>query len=360
MRGIKRFILVLFLAILGAPLAIGGAALIKDATLPTYLENFDYSTLDEMDFINKKIETVALSSALGNTSISVDDETINKLINKRVMELPGLPVFSDEIELTGVWTYFNDNELTFYSAIKYRKIETTMTLKLEIIDIDDSVKLSFKQLKIGKLPLPKSMLTYFIKKMPEYMDVELEEDYEFGEVNYDSLSVTVENSYINGIIEKNMNTNIILFKSVELSESKFTLNYELNEANEEVKALKDAITEVNNLVKNEELVEEVSSILDDNDEIEKVFKTEFTDTMESLKEKVENPDEIKDLTTEDEELLENLSESFLNLSEEKQNEVVASIEDTFDDLESLNNALQTLGLPENSSISDLIFGLNNK
>lgn len=360
MRGIKRFILVLFLVILGGPLAIGGAALIKDASPPIYLENFDYSTLNEQDVISKKLGTVALSSALGSSRVSIDEEIINKIINKRIMELPGLTISSsEEIVISGAWTYFNDNELTIYSAIKYRKIETTMTLKLEIIDLDDAIEISFKQLKIGKLPLPKSMLTYVIKKMPEYLEVELEEDYQFGEVNYEDLSVTVEDSYINEMIETNLKTNMLLFKSIELKDSKFIFNYALNEANEDVKIVQDTIKEVNKIVNNEELVEDVTGILDENDEVEKAFKTDFTETMASLKEKIVNPDEVKDLTIEDEEILSSLSESFAMLPADKQTEVVASIESNIDDLESLNNALESLGLAEDANISDLIFGLNN-
>lgn len=357
MRSLRRLILLFIVVVIGVPIAIGGAALIKDATPPAYLQDVDLENYNVEDKVLSELDKFMMQFLTGDQSISIDEKMVNEMIYASLdgfhSERSQLIVSDGEIVyLEGLWTNFDNNQLTTYALIKYRGVSTTMTLSIGIDTTNEEVELSLKTFKIGQLPLPKSIFSYLLNNFAS----EIKDEYTYGEVDFNALSVTIMKNYIQDEINASMESDMILFDSLILEDGMFVVNCALNvENNPEAAVLQNTIDEFKTIVQDDSLVNNVEDVLDLEDPDEKEFADDLTEFTDILKTKIDNPTGISE---EDQEVFNSLQENFQQLSPEKQQLVAQAIEGSIDEdvKNDLTDTLQNLDIEGFDDISDLLLG----
>ncbi len=358
MRMLKRLIIFFFIVVIGVPLAIGGAALTKDATPPDF-SNFDYANFNINAVLEEKLQELVFANAAGSTKIFIDQDTINKIIYKTLKESPDSSkeiqvTDTKSIKLDALWTKFDNNKLSVYAQVNYGGVNTTLTMVISFSDIGDGQKISLDSVKIGKLPLPKMAFSYVLNN---FVGDSLKDEYAYGDINYDELSVTIVKSYIQDLIRDNLPDEFIIFDNLELQDGKFILNYQFNDADKNAIAIKDAINNLTNLVQNGNLTTAVNSTLSDSNEVEKTVKDNFDNVMVIMQKAVNDPLTI-DFTDTDAQTVTDFATSFQELPIEKQQEVAVAIESQFDQstIDGISQTLSNFGLDSYGSLSDIITG----
>ncbi|QVK18668.1 hypothetical protein KHQ81_02850 [Mycoplasmatota bacterium] len=357
MRALRRLILLFIVVVIGLPIAVGGAALIKDATPPTYLKDVDLETYNVEDKVLAELDKFMVQFITGDQSISIDEKMVNEMIYASLdgfnNEKTQLLLSEGEIVyIEGLWTKFDNNQLTTYALMKYRGVSTTLTLSIGIDSADEDVKLSLKTFKVGQLPLPNSIFSYALNNFA----TEIEEEYTYGEVDFDALSITILKTYIQDEIDASMDSDMILFDSLSLENGKFVVNCELNvESNPEAAVLQETIDEFKAIIQDDSLVNNVDGVLDMNNPEEKAFSDDLTEFTDMLKDKIDDPTGISE---QDQELFNSLQQNFQNLTPEKQQQVAQAIEGSIDEdvKNDLTQTLQDLDVDGFDEISDLLLG----
>ncbi len=356
MRALRRLILFFFVIIIGVPFAIGGIALIKDDTPPEYLEALDLENYDVEEKLYSDFNIFMMQFVTGNKSLTVDEQLVNELIYASFegfdTEATQYPITNTEIlYVDGVWTKFKNKELTTYALVRYRGVSTTLTLSTVVENLDDEVKISLSKVKIGQLPLPKSMFSYLLNHFAQDMLAE----YTYGSVDYDELFITIMKSHIQEELEKQLENDIILFDSLVIGEDHFTINCDLNPENQTAVTLQNTIDEFVSIIENDTLVNNITNTLDLTNPVQEAFNEDLLTFSQSLKDGIEDPESFLD---DDIEILIELQNSFNEIDEETQQAIIQSFEDSIDDelINDVNEALQNLNIEGFDSISDLMLG----
>ncbi len=352
MRLFRRIVVGFFIIIIVVPLCLGGLMLIKDDVPPTYLKNFDYENYDGEEVILNKLNSLAIANILGKNTIYIEEKTVNKIIYK---ELANNKSEDNEVDfLEAFWVNFDDDKLTMYALFKYRSVSTTVTISIGVKDTSDSLKLSLDKFKVGKLPILKPLFSWALDNYAQ----SLNEDYKYGEINYEELYITVLDSYIQDILKNNLGTDIINFNGVKLENGKFYINYQFNQENADAVAIQNAIDELNKVITDGSLLSDVSDVLDETDDTQMQFKEYLDSVIELLQTKIET-DDIDDLTDEEIDLFSALSDSYSKLDESMQEDVLGAFEANLDStiVNNLNVALNNIGVSGYDNIADLLIGV---
>lgn len=220
--------------------------------------------------------------------------------------------------------------------------------------MSDSVKLSLGKFKIGKLPIMRPIFSWALDNYAQ----SLKDEYDYGDINYDDLYITVLDSYIQDVVKNNLETDIIIFDNVQLKNGKFIISDIFNQENADAMAIQNAIDELKRIITDEDLKLEVSDVLDENNETEMQFKEDFDEIIDLLKTKIES-DDLADLSNEEEVLFTSLSNNFSEMDDTKKNEVSEAIEGNMDStiVSNLNESLSNLGISGYNNITDLLIGV---
>lgn len=350
MKLIKKIIILFFIIVIGLPLAMIGAALIKDATPPTYLENVDVENVSVEDEVKKEMQKYLTQFLVGNQKVVISEQKVNKLIYTALQDIisemdPDLP------NLRGLWVKFNNDELTVYTLVGYHKISTTFTIKVDVKEENNNTKISLNTMKVGQLPIPKFILTFLLEKLaPEEI-----EEFEEGEINIEELYVTILGSFLQEQLEKQVKSDFLIFDYVSFEKNKFTIHCKINQDSTHGLAIQNTLDELKNVIQdNEKLLNKLigaDGILDENDPIEQALSEDF----KALQEIIKNPTTITD---EDLDVIMSLQDNFEDIPDEKKEQIMEIIEGSISEeiKDEFLQALNELNVTDIDKISDLILG----
>jgi hypothetical protein len=336
MRGMRRFILVGILFIIGLPFAVGGAAMIKDKEEPSYLVNFDYASYDENSVLTNKLQSMTLSNVLGVKKIYIDEETVNKIIYKDLDGFTDQTYIVDgteKVSIKSIWTTFHNNELSMYLIFQYRQVETSVTVQLGIVNNEDNVQVQLNSVKVGQLPIPKSLMTYGLKSLEDFENVDLSSQYELGDFNLDELYVTVGQNIIDNVISYYLDSDLIVFKNIELQNGKLILEYDFNPDNPKQQALNNTITEIKRVITDDTTKSSIENALDLTNETDVKFNDDINQVIDTiLIPRIDHPDDYgtNDFTSNEETLLLSLNTDFSALDNPTKDKVITGIVDNVD------------------------------
>jgi len=339
---------------------MGGAALIKDASPPSYLEQVDLENYNVNETIYAEIDAFIFQFLVGNQSLAINEQMINELIyasyegfkkESTQYEISG----GEPLYLNGVWIKFDNNQLTTYALFDYRGVSTTMTLSIDIDSTDDNLKMSLNTFKVGQLPVPKVLFSYLLDSFGSV----IKEEYTYGEVNFEELYVTVLKEYIQAEIDINLKSDMILFNTLELQDGEFIINCSLNPENTDAVALQNTIDEFKSIIVEDTLVNNITDTLDLTNPTEQAFKDDLDDFTDLLKLKLETQD-TSGLTDDEVELFNSLQQNFQSIDGNTQQDIVNALEGSIDPevIAEINVALQNLDIEGFNGISDLFLGSN--
>lgn len=355
MRGFKRFILLLILLIIGSPIAVGAMALSKDATVPEYLVNFNYQDFDVEATVNEKVESMLLNNVLGNKSVYIDEELVSKAlytsIKKNLETEVVIPDLNNaHLSFKYIWVTFDNNILSLYALVGINNVETTITFQLAFEDHDEDIQIGIYSVKIGKMPIPKIVFTKVLQLLEDKDILTIRDEYPNGEINYDKLYITLNDDFINGMLEEALESDMLVFESIELTDKRFILNYGFNPENQQAKAIDDTVNEVKRLLSSEETKTSVTDVLDTTDEDQAAFNDSFIDALDLLDDKI-----TVDFTEEELQLLTELTENYSNLSQATQEAVTEALMDNMDPQVKANFEQNVLGeYGEDATMEDFL------
>lgn len=337
MRGFGKIFLLLIIVIVGAPFGAGALALQQNATVPNYLKDFDYEAFNYETELESKMQSVIMSNVIGTKSISIDEEFVSKIIYKQMEGYQNTTTTVDEVDvdlsLNNMWVTFEDGYFTLFGLMSYNSKQTSFEVKLKFIDHDGYTEMRFDSLKIGKLPLPKSLLGQGLNYVENnnYIDTS---GYTYGDVDLDNLIFTIEDQYIDEQLHEALGTDLVVFESLNFDNKNITLMYDFNESNAEAQALNTAINEIKNLVSNQDLRNQLfegsegqTPVLDKTDPVEAEAAEDMEAVLDILNAKVSNPtdENASDFTEEELTQVEDMATSYKQLPVEKQQAVVDAI-----------------------------------
>lgn len=349
MRLIKRIIILLFIILIGLPLAVVGAALIKDETPPAYLENIDEENSESIESqIKSELEKYLMQFLMGDQKIIIEERKVNELLYRT------FEGFKEQADLSPrvLWVKFGEDELSAYTLVGYRNFTTTLTLRVNVTEENKNTKISLNTMKIGKLPIPKFLVKYVANN---YLD---DVKFKYGEIDYNELSITILGKYLQDLLEKQLQDNLIIFDYISFKEKQFVVYCKLNPDNPQAMAFQKTIDELKEVIQDSgKLIDKLSGddgILNLDDPVEKALSEDF----QALQDLLKNPTEI---TSDDFEIITSIQENYTNLPEEKQEEIINIIEGSISDeiKEEFFKALQDLDVTDIDKISDLLLGGKN-
>src|SRR5690554_4646540 len=272
MRTVKRFIILFFIIIIGLPLAIVGASLIKDATPPSYLEDVQIDEDETIDAeIKKEMDKYLMQFIMGNQKITIEEKKVNELIYKSQDGFKKIP------NLNSLWVNFGEEKLTVYALIGYKNVSTTLTMRVDVGEENNQTKISLNTFKVGQLPIPKFLFTFLLNNYAsDYI-----EKYDYGELNYDELYVTILSSYIQEQLEKTLevDNDFLIFDNISFQDNKFMISCKLNPENTQGLALQNTIDELKGIIQDDEkLMNKLvgsEGVLDEDDPYEKQLSEDF-------------------------------------------------------------------------------------
>jgi hypothetical protein len=351
MRFMKKMIILLVIIIIGLPLAIVGAALIKDATPPAYLEDVDVTNYKPEATILNELDKYMMQFLLGDQNLIFEEAKVNELI---YAQFKG---FKDNNGIRALWVQFEEEELTLYTILSYSNINTTVTMRVDVEQENNSTKITLDTFKVGKMPIPKFAFKTILRKFGD----EIIGDYKYGEINEDELYITIFNDVMQEQINKQVNNNFIVFDYITFSKGQFMIKCNFNPDNAQGLALQNTINELKSVIEdNDKLLNKLNGtdtepgILDESNPAEKALG----DDLVALQQKITD---ISSITQDDIELIESIQENYQNISPDKQQEIADMINNNFDlDTKAdFSSTLEALGIEGYDNISDILLGKTN-
>ncbi|MDF2699398.1 MAG: hypothetical protein K0Q49_954 [Haloplasmataceae bacterium] len=333
MKVILRIFFLVILLIVAIPCAVIGAILINDASVPTYMQTFKVEEFNAQEEMDKKLQYVMMSNVVGNRSIAVSDEFVAKYL---YASSNGFNSFKTQLVegynmgVEYVWFTFEDDILTMYGTATLNQTRTTFTAKLAFKDYEGYTEVQINTLKIGKLPIPNSLVVYGLNKY-EKQGQDFDNINPWGEFDLEDLSITLEDEYINNMFTDLLKSNLISFSSIKFDNKDITLNYEFSSTPEAV-AIDKALTEFNNLVNSEETRTNINislELLKTDGKIDETTKASIDTVLEMLEAK-SNPDVEFAFTEEDMQKINELTTNFSNLNSTQASEISKVFVDNMD------------------------------
>jgi hypothetical protein len=286
MKSIFRLFLLMIVVVIGAPVGAGVLIMQPGVEVPTYYQDFDHASYEYQSLIDSKVQTVLVSNLLGNKTVSVDEETISKIIHKEMDGFEGdefkltISPINTHLSLDNSWVNFDDGFFHLNGLFTVANRQTSFSIKLLIEDFDGYTKITFGTVKLGKLPLPKVLFTQGLSYVESNI-ADLESNYELGEISLTDLYVTVDDSYLNDVLQQELGTDVVSFISLVLDDQNVQLNYEF--IGQEGEAVNTMIAEFNQVIANRESFKsQFNKNLTEKTNLEETKLTEITERVDAV------------------------------------------------------------------------------
>lgn len=343
MKLFRNLFLCVFLLILATPAVIAFVFWSPDAEMP----EIDITDFDPEEAMKAKVVNSFLNSAIGSNNVVFEEDLFNKIIYSAVndqidfdtakvniKELNNL-----EIGFKGVWVNLKDDHFYFKALGAIGGYKTCAAIDFRITDGTDDVKLEFDGVKIGKIGVRKTTLEKILRQVVKQAENagnsvdfdSIEEDVKVGVLDIDTLMYSVTNDELNEVLRDAFDFDDtqmpIVFTGVEIIDGAVLVHYDIDESTDYGATVVAVREEVNRLLQDEEFEQSILEVegVDGTD-----FEEEFTNVVDALQEAASGSsgDFVEPDLTEEE--MTDFAESFAELPEETQQEVIDTMVDSID------------------------------
>lgn len=326
MKFIFRILLVLFLSVLAAIIALFFIVLKPAETKPHYLEN-----LNPVFRANEVVQLMLINYLLEGEGIVVSEKLATELLHQKTDGFKGEEFqfngpANTTIKLQTAWLEFNQEHAEIKGIVNVLKKETTFALKLKISDYDGKTEVRIHELKIGALRLSGKMLSKALNAMKVQDLFQLNQHLEF---NLSNLTLQINDQYFNDFIKDETNIEMISFSGLSLLDQQMVFNITFT-------GTEGAIYQV--------LLKELKPVLTDHDAFISDFTANLNEhalnsaTITAISEQVAtvleqlgsklNTGTLTELTENDQKVLADLSQLMLELEDQEQTLVVDAFVNT--------------------------------